>query len=80
MVLRAADVLVNRWGRTDMAFALMGFGDTLDDLRALSTELGLDDVVTFTGRRTWTRSAATCRRPRWACHPIRPPASTTPRP
>ena len=50
MVLRAADVLVNQWGRTDVAFALLGFGDTYDDLRALCTELGLNDVVTFTGR------------------------------
>jgi len=50
MVLRAADVLVNQWGRTDVAFALMGFGDTYEDLRALCTELRLDDVVTFTGR------------------------------
>jgi Glycosyl transferases group 1 len=29
---------------------MMGFGDCLDDLRALSTQLGLDDHVRFTGR------------------------------
>jgi glycosyltransferase involved in cell wall biosynthesis len=50
VVLRAADLIVNEWGRTDVAFALLGFGDCLDDLRALSSELGLDDHVTFTGR------------------------------
>jgi glycosyltransferase involved in cell wall biosynthesis len=50
MVLRAADVLVNDLGRRDIHFALLGFGDTLESLKALSTELGLDDYVTFTGR------------------------------
>jgi lipopolysaccharide/colanic/teichoic acid biosynthesis glycosyltransferase/glycosyltransferase involved in cell wall biosynthesis len=50
MVLRAADVIVNGLGRTDVHFALLGFGDTLERLKALATELGLDDHVTFTGR------------------------------
>jgi exopolysaccharide biosynthesis polyprenyl glycosylphosphotransferase len=50
MVLRAADVLVHDLGRTDIHFALLGFGDTLEDLKALATELELDDYVTFTGR------------------------------
>lgn len=50
LVLRALDVLVHRMGRTDLHVALLGFGDCLDELRALSTELGLDDHVTFTGR------------------------------
>ncbi len=50
MVLRAADLVVNQLGRDDIHFALLGFGDTLEDLKALSTELGLDDHVTFTGR------------------------------
>ena len=34
----------------DVRAALLGFGDTLEDLRRLSTRLGLDDVVEFTGR------------------------------
>jgi len=50
MVLRAADVIVNDLGRRDVHFALLGFGDTLESLKALATELGLDDYVTFTGR------------------------------
>ena len=47
---QAADVIVNELGRDDVHFALLGFGDTLEDLKALATELGLDDHVTFTGR------------------------------
>lgn len=50
LVVRAAHVLVNERGRTDCRFALLGFGDCLDDLRALTAELGLGDYVTFTGR------------------------------
>jgi glycosyltransferase involved in cell wall biosynthesis len=50
VVLRAADVIVNEWGRNDVGFVLLGFGDCLDDLRSLSTKLDLDDHVTFTGR------------------------------
>jgi glycosyltransferase involved in cell wall biosynthesis len=49
-VLRVADELVNRRGRDDVTFALLGFGDTYDELRRLTTELGLDPWVTFTGR------------------------------
>jgi glycosyltransferase involved in cell wall biosynthesis len=49
VVIRAADLLVNEWGY-DVGFALLGFGDTLDSLKALTTELGLDGHVTFTGR------------------------------
>jgi glycosyltransferase involved in cell wall biosynthesis len=49
-VLRVADRVVHHHGRDDVAFALLGFGDCLADLRRQSTELGLDHVVTFTGR------------------------------
>jgi glycosyltransferase involved in cell wall biosynthesis len=49
-VVRAADLIVNEWGRRDIAFALLGYGDTLEDLRRLTTSLGLDDHVAFTGR------------------------------
>jgi glycosyltransferase involved in cell wall biosynthesis len=48
--VRERDELVHRRGRTDVRAALLGFGDCLEELRALSTELGLDDVVEFTGR------------------------------
>ncbi|HET6952696.1 MAG TPA: exopolysaccharide biosynthesis polyprenyl glycosylphosphotransferase [Acidimicrobiales bacterium] len=50
MVLRAARVLVHDLGRDDIQFALLGFGDTLEGLKRLATELDLDDHVTFTGR------------------------------
>ncbi|MCA1588634.1 MAG: glycosyltransferase, partial [Chloroflexi bacterium] len=49
-VVRAAAIIKHEFERDDIQFALMGFGDTLEDLRALSTELDLDDVITFTGR------------------------------
>lgn len=50
VVLEVMDELVHRRGRQDVHAALLGFGDCLADLRALSTRLGLDDVVEFTGR------------------------------
>lgn len=63
LVVRAADVVVNQMGRTDCRFALLGFGDCLDDLRGLTTRLGLDGWVTFPGRaddgmiRRWLSTA-----------------------
>lgn len=50
VVLRAAAVLRDDFGRDDIHFALLGFGDSLEDLHRLASELGLDDRVTFTGR------------------------------
>lgn len=49
-VLRVADRVVHHHGRTDVRFALLGFGDCLEGLRGQCTALGLDDVVEFTGR------------------------------
>jgi glycosyltransferase involved in cell wall biosynthesis len=49
-VLRVAEHVVRRHGRTDVRFALLGFGDCLADLRQQSTELGLDEFTEFTGR------------------------------
>ncbi len=49
-VVRAVDELVHTRGRNDIQFALLGFGDCLDELRALTSEFGLDDHITFTGR------------------------------
>ncbi|GGR48709.1 glycosyltransferase involved in cell wall biosynthesis [Nocardioides luteus] len=49
-VLEVMEELVHRRGRTDVDAVLMGFGDCLEDLKRRCTELGLDDVVTFTGR------------------------------
>jgi len=48
-LLRAARHLVRR-GRCDIAYTLMGAGDSFDDLRALASELELDPHVRFTGR------------------------------
>ncbi|HEY0808043.1 MAG TPA: glycosyltransferase family 4 protein [Pseudonocardiaceae bacterium] len=49
-VLRVAEHVVRRHGRDDVQFALLGFGDCLADLKRQCAELGLDDVVDFTGR------------------------------
>lgn len=49
-VLAVMDELVHRRGRTDVDAVLMGFGDCLEELKEQSRALGLDDVVTFTGR------------------------------
>jgi glycosyltransferase involved in cell wall biosynthesis len=50
IVVRAADILVNKLGRDDIAFTLIGSGDCFDELVALRDELGLAGHVEFTGR------------------------------
>jgi len=50
IVVRAADVVVHRLGREDIAFTLIGKGDCFDELVALRDELGLAGHVEFTGR------------------------------
>jgi glycosyltransferase involved in cell wall biosynthesis len=50
IVVRVADIVVNRLGRDDIAFTLIGSGDCFDDLVALRDELGLAGHVEFTGR------------------------------
>jgi glycosyltransferase involved in cell wall biosynthesis len=50
IVLEVMHELVHLRGRRDVHATLMGFGDCFEQLRRRSTELGLDDVVTFTGR------------------------------
>ena len=49
-VVRAADYVVNRLHRDDIAFTLIGSGDCFDELVALRDDLGLADHVEFTGR------------------------------
>jgi glycosyltransferase involved in cell wall biosynthesis len=49
-LLRAARLLVREGGRHDVAFTLIGAGDSFDELRRLSRQLGLEDWVEFTGR------------------------------
>ncbi len=50
VALEVMDELVHRRGRDDVRAALLGFGDTLADLRTQCTRLSLDDHVEFTGR------------------------------
>ncbi|MGY1649738.1 glycosyltransferase family 4 protein [Geodermatophilus sp. SYSU D01119] len=50
LALHALADLVYGRGRRDVHLALLGFGDSLPDLRRLATELDLDEHVTFTGR------------------------------
>ena len=49
-VIRAAHHLVNKLGRTDIQFLLMGSGPEYEKLVALKDELGLQDYVTMPGR------------------------------
>ena len=48
-LLRAARILADR-GRTDVSYTLIGAGDSFEELQALARDLGLADVVEFTGR------------------------------
>jgi glycosyltransferase involved in cell wall biosynthesis len=50
IVVRAADVIVRELGRDDIAFTLIGSGDSYDELVALRDQLNLKDHVEFTGR------------------------------
>lgn len=47
-LVRAAHLLTRR--RSDVAFTLVGAGDSFEDLKALASSLGLDGVCEFTGR------------------------------
>ena len=49
-VIRAAEIVIFKFGRDDIAFTLMGSGDCLGQLVALRDQLGLADHVEFTGR------------------------------
>ena len=50
IVVRAADIVVHKLGRDDIAFTLIGSGDCFNDLVALRDELDLAGHVEFTGR------------------------------
>ena len=50
VVVRSAAFVVHEMGRTDIRFALLGYGDSMDELQQLTRSLGLDDHVHFTGR------------------------------
>jgi glycosyltransferase involved in cell wall biosynthesis len=49
-LLRAARHLVDRRGRDDVSFTLVGAGDSFEGLQRLTHELKLDGAVHFTGR------------------------------
>ncbi|WP_270886153.1 glycosyltransferase family 4 protein [Pedococcus sp. 5OH_020] len=50
IVIRAADLVVNTWGRHDITFAVMGKGDCYAELVAERDRLGLRDYVDLPGR------------------------------
>jgi glycosyltransferase involved in cell wall biosynthesis len=50
IILRAAEVVIHKLRRHDIAFTLIGKGDCFDGLVALRDELGLAGHVEFTGR------------------------------
>jgi glycosyltransferase involved in cell wall biosynthesis len=50
IVVRAAEIVINKLGREDIAFTLIGKGDCFNELVALRDELGLAGHVEFTGR------------------------------
>jgi len=49
-LLRAAAHIVQKMGRTDVHFGLVGGGTSLDEMHAYAQELGIAAYVTFTGR------------------------------
>ena len=50
LLLQAVRHIVRDLDRHDIHFGLVGGGTSLDELRTLARELGVDDYVTFTGR------------------------------
>jgi glycosyltransferase involved in cell wall biosynthesis len=50
LAVRAADEVINKLGRRDIGFTLIGSGDSYEEVVALRDELGLADHVEFTGR------------------------------
>jgi len=50
IAVRAAGIIVGEFGRDDIAFTLIGSGDSYDELVALRDELNLQGHVEFTGR------------------------------
>jgi glycosyltransferase involved in cell wall biosynthesis len=50
LLLRAVKHVVRSLKRSDIHFGLVGGGTSLEKMRALARELGIEDYVTFTGR------------------------------
>lgn len=51
--LEMADIVRNRRGRTDVAFVMIGAGDSWEELRQTRDALGLTEAVRMTGRVPW---------------------------
>lgn len=49
-LLQAVAYIVNKMGRHDVHFGLVGGGTSLDEMKCYAAELGVSDYVTFTGR------------------------------
>lgn len=49
-LIRAADYVNNKANRKDIGFILIGSGTSIEELKALSSQLNLDDYIHFTGR------------------------------
>jgi glycosyltransferase involved in cell wall biosynthesis len=49
VAIRVAEHVVRDLGRTDCGFAILGDGECLDELEALTAELGLEEWVSFPG-------------------------------
>jgi len=50
IIIDAVDHLVHTMGRRDTQFALLGFGDCLDELQMMVKERDLEDYIDFPGR------------------------------
>lgn len=50
LLLESVSYLVHKRGRTDIQFCLVGGGPSLASLKAMASDLALDDYVTFLGR------------------------------
>lgn len=49
-LLEAAGILIKKRSRRDVCFGIVGGGTSLEEMKALSNNMGLSEYVTFTGR------------------------------
>lgn len=49
-LLEAAKYIREKMKRDDICYGIVGGGTSLEELKALSVQMGIDDIVTFTGR------------------------------
>jgi glycosyltransferase involved in cell wall biosynthesis len=50
LLLQSVRSIVHEHGRTDIQFGLVGGGTSVEEMKSLAKELGVQDYVTFTGR------------------------------